>query len=294
VRVVSLLPSATEIVGELGLGGLLVGRSEECDRPDLPVVSSARIDTATLGGREIDDAVRRAVAAGRPLYAVDADLLRSLAPDLILTQDLCSVCAVSGEELAELGVPTLSLDPRTLDEVAESCVTLAAALGARARGEALAAQMRRGLEEVRASVHGLPRPRVFVAEWVDPPYAPGHWLPEMVESAGGTCVLGHVGEHSFPTTWEEVRALEPDLVVLAPCGYDAERAAREPLPELDAAIVAVDADAYYARPAPRLVLGTRQLAHLVHGDVMPDPGLPYLWIRSQPRSRSDGSAHTVS
>jgi iron complex transport system substrate-binding protein len=283
VRVVSLLPSATEIVGDLGLARLLVGRSEECDRPadvaGLPVVSAARIDLSTLPSDQVDDAVRAAIADGRSLYAVDAELLESLAPDLLLTQDLCAVCAVSSGELCDTGVPTLSLDPRTLDEVAESCVTVADALGVRSRGEALADRMRAELEEVRERVAGRPRPRVFVAEWVDPPYAPGHWLPELVELAGGECVLGTAGEHSFRTSWDDVRALEPELVVLAPCGYDADRAAREPLPPLDAAVVAVDANAFYARPAPALALGARQLAHLFHPDAVADPGLPQRWVR---------------
>jgi iron complex transport system substrate-binding protein len=284
VRVISLLPSATEIVGALGLADRLVGRSEECDRPPevkaLPVVSAPRVDLEALDSRELDDAVRAAVSAGRSLYAVDAELLRSLAPDLILTQDLCAVCAVSSGELCETGVPTLALDPRTLDEVAESCVTIAGALGERSRGEELAGRMRSELAEVRQAVAGLPRPRVFVAEWVDPPYAPGHWIPELVEVAGGECILGVSGEPSFHTDWDEVRALRPELVVLAPCGYDADRAASEPVPDLDARVVAVDANAYYARPAPALAAGARQLAHLFHAAAVPDPGLPRRWVVS--------------
>jgi iron complex transport system substrate-binding protein len=298
VRVVSLLPSATEIVGELGLAGLLVGRSEECDRPpgvaELPVVSAARLDLSSLESHAVDDAVRDAVATGRSLYAVDEALLRSLAPDLVLTQDLCAVCAVSAGELCAIEVPTLALDPRTLDDVAESCVVVAAALGERSRGDELAARMRQELAEVREAVAGRARPRVFVAEWIDPPYAPGHWIPELVELAGGDCVLGKTGEPSFRITWADVRALAPELVVLAPCGYDAERAAREPLPDLDAEIVAVDANAFYARPAPALAAGARQLAHLFHPDAVPDPGLPQRWIRSPRRSRSVRSAHTAS
>jgi iron complex transport system substrate-binding protein len=284
VRLVSLLPSTTEIVGALGLADRLVGRSEECDRPPevraLPVVSAPRLDLEALGSHELDDAVRAAVSAGRSLYAVDAELLRSLAPDLILTQDLCAVCAVSAGELCETGVPTLALDPRTLDEVAESCVTIADALGERSRGEELAGRMRRELAEVRQAVAGLPRPRVFVAEWVDPPYAPGHWIPELVDLAGGECVLGRRGEPSFHVSWDDVRACAPELVVLAPCGYDADRAASEPVPDLDARVVAVDANAYYARPAPALAAGARQLAHLFHPDAVPEPGLPLRWVGS--------------
>jgi len=289
MRVVSLLPSATEIVGDLGLAGFLVGRSEECDRPagvaELPVVSAARLDLASLGSRAVDDAVRDAVSTGRSLYAVDEELLRSLAPDLVLTQDLCAVCAVSAGELCAVDVPTLALDPRTLDDVAESCVVIAEALGDRSRGEQLATRMRAELAQVRNAVDGRARPRVFVAEWVDPPFAPGHWIPELVELAGGDCVLGTRGEPSHRVTWDDVRALGPELVVLAPCGYDAGRAAREPVPDLDADVVAVDANAFYARPTPALAVGARQLAHLFHPEVVPDPGLPQRWLRS---------AHTVS
>ena len=279
MRVVSLLPSATEIVAELGLADLLVGRSEECDWPAgataLPVVSAARVDTSSLDSRAVDDAVRAAVATGRSLYAVDEELLRALAPDLVLTQDLCAVCAVSTGELCALDVPLVSLDPRTLDDVAASVETIGAALGAAERGRERAARMRRELDALRAATAGLERPRVFVAEWVDPPYAPGHWIPELVEAAGGECVLGRAGEHSFQTTWEAVAEALPDVLVLAPCGYDELRAAAEPFPDgIAERVVAVDAGSYYARPAPRLVDGARQLAHVLHPDAVDDPGLP--------------------
>ena len=279
MRVVSLLPSATEIVAELGLDHILVGRSEECDWPPrvaaLPVVSAARLDTSALSSRAVDDAVRDAVAGGRPLYAVDEELLADLAPDLLLTQDLCAVCAVASGELRLVDVPVLSLDPLTLDDVAASVEAIAAALGAPELGLTRAARMRGELAAVRAATEGLPRRRVFLAEWVDPPYAPGHWLPELVELAGGSCVLGRAGEPSMRTTWDAILAARPELVVLAPCGYDAERASHEPVPDgIGCRVVAVDGSAYYARPAPRLVDGARQLAHLLHPKAVPDPGLP--------------------
>jgi iron complex transport system substrate-binding protein len=285
VRVVSLLPSATEIVAELGCLDLLVGRSEECDWPPdvraLPSVSRARVDTASLSSRAVDDAVRGAVSDGRSLYVVDEGLLERLRPDLVLTQDLCAVCAVSSGELCVLDVPTLSLDPRTLEEIAVSVERVGAALGVDGRGRDRAAGMRRDLERVRASVAGLPRPRVFVAEWVDPPYAPGHWIPELVELAGGRNVLGVAGEHSRRVEWHDVRAAEPDLLVLAPCGYTAARAAEEPFPvDVAPRVVAVDANAYYARPAPRVVEGARQLAHLMHPVESPDPGVPAIELSS--------------
>ena len=278
MRVVSLLPSATEIVAELGCLEMLVGRSEECDWPaavrDLPVVSRARVDTASLSSREADDVVREAVSGGRSLYVVDEVVLDELRPDLMLTQDLCAVCAVASGELCALDVPTLSLDPRTLEEIAVSVERVGEALRVAARGRDRAARMR-GVEAVRGATRGLARPWVFVAEWVDPPYAPGHWIPELVDVAGGENVLGTAGQHSFRVDWDDVRAEEPDLLVLAPCGYTAARAAQEPFPtDVAPRVVAVDANAYYARPAPRVVEGARQLAHLMHPAEVADPGVP--------------------
>jgi iron complex transport system substrate-binding protein len=279
MRVVSLLPSATEIVAALGLDDALVGRSEECDWPphvsSLPVVSAARLDLASLPSRAVDDAVRAALRDHRSLYVVDEELLAALAPDLVLTQDLCAVCAVASGDICLVDVPVLSLDPQMLADVAASIEAVGAALGAPARGLDRAARFRRELEEIRTATDELPRRRVFLAEWVEPPYAPGHWLPELVEAAGGEPVLGRPGEASVRTTWEAVRAARPELVVLAPCGYDAERASREPVPAgLGCRVVAVDGSAYYARPAPRLAAGARQLAHLLHPEAVADPGLP--------------------
>jgi len=278
VRVVSLLPSATEIVAELGCLEMLVGRSEECDWPaavrDLPVVSRARVDAAWLSSREVDDVVREAVSGGRSLYVVDEVVLDELRPDLMLTQDLCAVCAVASGELCALDVPTLSLDPRTLEEIAVSVERVGEALRVAARGRDRAARMR-GVEAVRGATRGLARPWVFVAEWVDPPYAPGHWIPELVDVAGGENILGTAGQHSFRVDWDDVRAEEPDLLVLAPCGYTAARAAQEPFPtDVAPRVVAVDANAHYARPAPRVVEGARQLAHLMHPAEVADPGVP--------------------
>jgi len=164
---------------------------------------------------------------------------------------------------------------RTLEDVAASIEAVGRALGAGEAGRRRAASFRRELDEVRAATAGLPRPRVFLAEWVEPPYAPGHWLPELVAIAGGECLLGRPGEESVQVTWEAVREARPELVVLAPCGYDAPRAAREPVPDgLECRVAAVDGSAYYARPAPRLAAGARQLAHLLHPDAVRDPGLP--------------------
>lgn len=270
MRVVSLLPSGTEIVADLGLLGSLVGRSHECQWPEsarsVPVVSASRIDSAALSGRQIDDAVRAAVENGEALYAVDGNLLAALRPDVIITQDLCKVCAVSGAELADVGAKVISLGPRTLAEVAASVRYLGRELGVADRGEELAGQMLRRIERVRQEVQGLRRPRVFVAEWIDPPFACGHWIPEMVEAAGGEEVLGRAGARSLETTWDEVRAARPELVIAAPCGFDEQRAAREAR-SVDAGcpVVPVDADRYFVRPAPSLARGVEILARIFHG-----------------------------
>ena len=285
LRICSLLPSATEIVAALGLFDWLVGRSAECDFPPqvsrLPVVTSARVDTTALGSVAVDAAVREAVAEGRSLYAVDADLIAQLTPDLILTQDLCEVCAVaSGDEtLCALGVETLALDSHSVPEIEQRIVELSDRLGVHSQGLAVADAMRRKTDETRAQVAGLEQRSVFVSEWLEPPFAAGHWLPEMVAAAGGVDILGRPREPSFRTSWDVVRRLEPELVVLAPCGFDLERTVAEAavtgLPDLGCPIVAVDANAYYSRPAPRVADGVRQLAHLFHPEHAPDPGLPY-------------------
>jgi iron complex transport system substrate-binding protein len=247
-----------------------------------PVVTAARLDPAALSSLEIDEAVRESVRDGRSLYSVDADLIAALAPDLIVTQDLCAVCAVSSGELATacpVGAEVLSLDPRTLRDVGESVRLLAAHLGVGPRGEEIAAEMWRTIEAAASLVQGLPRRRVFFAEWIDPPFCAGHWLPEMIALAGGVDVLGTAGEPSYPTTWDEVVAQEPELVVIAPCGFGAEEAAlRAAGLELPCRAVAVDGDSYYSRPAPRLADGVRQLAHLFHSGEVPDPGLPSITL----------------
>jgi iron complex transport system substrate-binding protein len=282
VRIVSLVPSATEIIAALGLADGLVGRSHECTYPagvqSAPVVSASRVDTTTIASAEIDAAVRAALADGRPLYAVDADLLERLAPDVIVTQDLCEVCAVSSGEVrrvASTGAETISLDPRDLREIEESIRTLARHLGVAGRGEELAQTMRHRLDGVHQAVRGLPRPRVFVAEWLDPPFAAGHWVPEMVELAGGEEVLGRTRERSFETTWEAVAAAAPQLLVLAPCGFDVERTVADAgsVPAIGARVVAVDGDAAYSRPGPRVAEGVAQLASLLHPGAVEPPDL---------------------
>jgi iron complex transport system substrate-binding protein len=282
MRICSFLPSATEIIADLGFVDSLVGVSEECRWPPevvgKPVVTAAKIDPSSMSSVQIDEAVRASVRDGRSLYLVDAELISALAPDLIVTQDLCAVCAVSSGQLESacpVGAEVLSLDPRTLDEVAESVRVLGRRLGANERGHEVAARMLGEIEQAAATVQGRPRRRVFFAEWIDPPFCAGHWLPEMIELAGGEDVLGRRGEPSHSTSWEDVLALEPELVIVGPCGFGVqEAAARGASLELPCPAVAVDGDAHYSRPARRLAAGVRQLAHLLHPDVAPDPGLP--------------------
>jgi iron complex transport system substrate-binding protein len=283
MRVVSLVPSATEIIAALGLAGYLVGRSHECNYPSeveaVPVVSASRIDTEQLGSADIDSAVREALSDGRPLYEVDAELLEQLAPDLIVTQDLCEVCAVSSGEVkrvSRIDVETVSLDPRDLEEIEDSIRTLARHLHAAAQGERLAQAFHHRIDFVHQLVRGLPRQRVFVAEWLDPPFAAGHWVPEMVDLAGGDEVLGRPRERSFATTWDAVREAAPQLIVLAPCGFDLERTVSEAgaVPAMGARVIAVDGDAAYSRPGPRVAEGVAQLAHLLHPDDVEAPALP--------------------
>jgi iron complex transport system substrate-binding protein len=282
MRIVSLLPSATDVIAELGLLDSLVGISDDCNWPPevagKPLVARTRIDVSALTSAEIDRLVTASHSEGHSIYAVDAGLMAELHPDLVITQDLCEVCAVSSGDLATacpIGADVFSMNPRGFDDVVESVITLAERLGFRERGVAVAEAMRAKVAAVRDAVAGLERPRVFVAEWMDPPYGSGHWLPEMVEAAGGTNLLSSPGEYSFATTWDAVLAAEPALVVLAACGFSLDQALERCAGlRLPVRTVVVDGDAHYSRPAPRIADGVRQLAHLLHPDAVPDPGLP--------------------
>jgi iron complex transport system substrate-binding protein len=302
MRICSLLPSATEIVAALGLLESLVAVSEECDWPPevrgLPVVTASRVDTTRLSSFEIDDAVREAVGDGRPLYAIDRELLDALEPDLILTQNLCTVCAVSAtsvDELCATDAEVVALDAHTVAEIEERILSLADLLGVTSQGRAVVAEMEAKIAAVQERVGKAPPRPVFVAEWLDPPYAAGHWVPEMVALAGGRDVLGRAGAPSYPTSWEAVREQRPGLVVVAPCGFDHTRAAREgTLPPLGCRAIAVDSNAYYARPGPRVADGVAQLAFLIHPELVADPGLPYVElapgrVRRMAGSVADGS-----
>lgn len=278
MRLVSLLPSATEIVYALGLGDQLVGVTFECDEP-----ASARAEkTVVVGGldtqgmtpREIDDYVRGQLAADGNLYTLHERALADLQPDLILTQDLCRVCALpSGQVEAALGylgcqAQVLTLDPRSLDEVLDSIIAVGQATAVPGRAERLVAGLRARLTTVAARVAARPRPRVAVIEWVDPPFTAGHWVPDLVTAAGGTPVAARPGQPSAAASWAEITDAAPDLAVVAPCGYhlpgaaDQARIAARVLPGLP--VWAIDADGIIVRPGPRLVTGVEALAAVLH------------------------------
>ena len=274
MRIVSLIPSATEIIGELGLTDNLVGRSCECNWPpsilNTAVVSLSRVDSLQLSGAQIDAQVRSALGDGKELYSIDEEVLRQLAPDVIITQDLCQVCAVSSDNVCDVGARVISLDPRTINEVAESVAFLGAQLGVSTKGKQVADHMLERIEKVRRAVVGRKRPRVFIAEWLDPPFASGHWIPEMVDAAGGIEVLGKPGVPSVTTSWQAVRDDKPEIVIFAPCGFDEVRAAKEAAVLVDQfdpnwQTACVNADRFFARPAPSIADGIEQLAKIFHG-----------------------------
>ncbi|MEV7326143.1 cobalamin-binding protein [Streptomyces sp. NPDC093970] len=288
MRIVSLLPAATDIVAELGLSARLVGRTHECDWPPrevapVPVVTGADLDQSVLTSREISDAVGGSAHSGSSLYTLDTEALAALRPDVVLTQDLCDVCAVSYERVSEtvrlLDADTrvLSLEPRTLDDVLDCLVTVGELLGVRARAEQRRADLLARLDRVRASVAGRDRPRVVAIEWLDPLWPAGHWVPEQITAAGGIPLLAAPGEHTEPMTWEAVRAARPDVVLVLPCGFPPERTLREAelltgLPgwaELPAVrsrqVWVLDGPSYFNRPGPRVVRGAEVLAQVLHG-----------------------------
>jgi iron complex transport system substrate-binding protein len=284
VKIVSLLPSATEIVFALGLGDDLVGVSFECDHPPeartKPVVSGTALPTESLQTAvDIDTAVSALVEADTSIYTLDADRIRAARPDLILAQDLCAVCAVpSGaveDALDVLGCDSvvLSLDPASLDDVI-ACIGRVGDVCDRAEAaDALMGALRRRVAAVRAATAEAPRPRAFALEWSDPPFNGGHWVPDMIEAAGGTAVLGVPGERSRRLEWEEIAEAELDVVLFLPCGYSLERSVDEGRALLgrselgDGELWALAGDAYFSRPGPRVVDGVEVLASILHPDL---------------------------
>ena len=280
VRIVSLLPSTTEIVFDLGLADNLLGVTFECNFPPEARVGREIVvggmDTKHLTPQQIDDLVRDRLARGDELYRLDEDALSRCDPDLILSQDLCRVCAVpSGdvdEAVARLNcrAMVLQIDPQTLDEVIASVITVADAAGVPERGRQLVDRLNERLVRLAAQVAGRPRPRVFVLEWIEPPFLGGHWVPDVVAAAGAEPVLVRPGVKSVPVSWDDITRAAPEHVVVAPCGYGLDGAAEQARAVLDripatATVWAIDADAVMVRPGPRLVDGAEALAAAFHG-----------------------------
>jgi iron complex transport system substrate-binding protein len=288
MRIVSLVPSATEMLFALGLGDDIVGVTHECDYPPpaqaLPKITRDVLP-AGLSAAEIDAAVKERTLAGESIYELDADALHDLEPDLIVTQALCSVCAVSYDDVRAVAEEintqpmVVSLDPHTVGEVLGDARTLAQATDAKDAAVDLVREASARIDRVRVLTRTAHRrPRVVALEWLDPPFVAGHWTPQLIEFAGGDDLLGSPGENSEQRTWEEVAAVEPDIVVVMPCGYDAEIAHREAemhrdeLAALGAGeVVAVDAAAYFSRPGPRIIDGLELLAHILHPELVPEP-----------------------
>ncbi|MGH3822333.1 MAG: cobalamin-binding protein [Pseudonocardiaceae bacterium] len=293
-RIVSLLPSATEIVCALGLVDALVGVTHECDYPSgverKPQLTASRISHQTMSSAEIDHAVRSQLDGHGCIYDLDEDRLRSLAPDVILTQELCDVCAVSyrivhqAARRLEADVTVVSLEPATIADILATIETVGVITGRKVEADALVNGLRARLDALAASLSGIARrPRTLVLEWLEPPFAPGHWVPEQVAVAGGDAGFGTVGGASRATTAEEINAYAPETIVLAPCGFYATDTLRQ-LPkarlptgwlELPAVkegnVWAVDATSYFSRPGPRVIDGAEILARILHPDVAGPP-----------------------
>ncbi|MDT7779517.1 MAG: iron complex transport system substrate-binding protein [Acidobacteriota bacterium] len=293
-RIVSLLPSATEIVCALGLEDALVGVTHECDFPPTvvgkPVVTASHISHTTMSSKEIDHAVRTQLDGHGSIYSLDERLLAELEPDLIITQELCEVCAVSYQtvlqaaRISELGARIVSLEPNNIPDIFANIGTVGALAGRAAEADTLVNELTVQLDALAVLLTGVEsRPRTLVLEWLEPPFAPGHWVPEQVAFAGGDSTFGAAGAKSERTTAEEIAAYAPEVVVLAPCGYykeDTLRAlggARLPrgwheLPAVrDGRVWAVDATSYFSRPGPRVVEGAEILLRIIHPDIFGEP-----------------------
>ena len=297
MRIVSLVPHATELLFALGLGEDIVGVTHECDYPE----AAREIQPVThdvlapgLSAAEIDAAVRERSNNGESIYELDEELLRELEPELIVTQALCTVCAVSHDEVQAIAVTldepprVISLDPRTYGETLGDVRTIAQATDTKDAALDLIARTARRADIIRLAVRGEARPRVVALEWLDPIFVAGHWTPQLIEMAGGEDVLGLPGEPSAQSAWEMVAAAQPDVVIVMPCGYDAARGLVEAEDHADqlratgaTRVVAVDASSYFSRPGPRLIDGLELLAHIMHPDRVPTAPAEALTVELQ-------------
>jgi iron complex transport system substrate-binding protein len=296
-KIVSLLPSATEIICALGLEGDLVAITHECDFPEdvtnRPAITSSRISHETMTSAEIDHAVRSQLDGHGSIYDLDTDLLEKLRPHFIVTQELCDVCAVNYSQVERAAkvyaadATVVSLEPNTIDDIFDNILTVGRLAGVHTKAREVVAQLRSRLDDVRKTVHSAgERPGVFMLEWLDPPFSPGHWVPQQVGIAGGIPLLGNEGERSVTTTYEAIFESNPDVIVLTPCGYYKEDTVRQlkntlfPAAWRDIPAVrkeqvwALDATSYFSRPGPRVVDGVEILAKIFHPDIfgMPSQG----------------------
>lgn len=291
-RIVSFLPAGTEMVHSLGAGSDLVGRSHECDYPSsvtsLPVVSRPALDLDGASPGEIDAAVAKQMNSGDTLYRIDEVLLRELRPDVILTQNLCRVCAPSGDELTRavrkfsVQPEVLFLTPRSIGEIEDNVLDVGRAIGRAREADALVRSNQERLALVRDAVRNSRRRRVVFLEWTDPFFCGGHWVPEMISLAGGEDPLGRPGEDSVRMDWDDVVGARPEIIIVSPCGYRLEQSidlARKMRQVPGAEVYAVDANAYFARPGPRVVEGVELLAHLFHPDLVSWPKADQPWER---------------
>ncbi len=295
VRICSFLPSATEILYALGLGESVAGVTYECDFPEearrKPVVVNTRL-APSASAAVIDRQVSEFMARGESIYRIETELLGKIQPDLIVTQDLCRVCAASPGDLglALAALPqqpeVLSLNPRNLDDVWSDILSVGRATGRNDSALKIVEEIRRRVSGVEHAVSSAAaRSRVLCLEWLDPPFIGGHWVPDMVERAGGLDVLGHTGEPGYRVDWERVLAAQPEVVVVMPCGYHLKETVEEfrkvHLPEgweelpavSNGRVFAVDASSYFSRPGPRLANGVEILAHLFHPDRVSKPAI---------------------
>jgi len=295
VRIVSLLPSATEILFAVGAGDSVVGVTFECDYP--PDARTRRIvsDTTLTPGltpAEIDAEVRARLAAGQDLYTLDEGALRDIDPDLVVTQDLCAVCAVAITEvdqaLKHLGcrADVLTLDPMTLEEVLRSIESVGQATKTEEAAAELVLSLRRRLERIAVAVKDQLQPRIAMLEWTAPPFSSGHWVPDLVAAAGAESVLGTSGSRSVQVTWDDVAQSQPDIIVVTPCGFRLDGAAQLAEEVVAAGVLpagvpvwAVDADAAFVRPGPRLVDGVQAIAHIAHPTLVEAPDAMQILVR---------------
>jgi len=291
MRICSFLPSTTEILYELGLGDSVTGVTHECDYPpearEKKRVIMSFIDPEKLSSREIDEVVSRNAEAGKSTYLIDRDALKEADPDMILTQELCEVCAVSGNEVMEavevLGKKPeiISLEPKTLGEILDTILIIGEATGTYEKAKEVTESLRKRIEKISSLLGDeRDRPRVFCLEWLDPPYVAGHWVPEMVEMSGGECGIGQIGEPSFKVSWKEIVDFAPQMLFIMPCGYDIQKTLDEintltsqeewfSLPSTNRGeIYLLDANSYFSRPGPRVVDGLEIMAKTIHPELM--------------------------